>query len=244
MRSLLIGWLALLAFGAVPLRGDDQRECVVLLHGVAVGPWTMQRLASALEAAGYRTVNLGYASRHRTLEQIAGEDLPAALRAHEVAAAPRLHFVTHSMGSLVVRLYLRDQRPANLGRVVMLGPPNQGSAAADAASRHSVLRWLIGVNLERLGTGPRAITRELGAADFELGVIAGQSSINPLFNHVFTGPHDGAVAVEATTLAGMRDHLVVPYSHTLMLWRRMVIDQTLHFLRHGKFATTESDAKK
>ncbi len=236
--------MAFLAFSSATLRADDQRECVVLLHGVAVGPWAMKPLADALEAAGYRTVNLGYASRHRTIEQIASEDLPAALRAHEVASAPRLHFVTHSMGSLVVRLYLRDQRPANLGRVVMLGPPNQGSAAADAAARHQVLRWLIGVNLERLGTGERAITRELGAADFELGVIAGQSSINPLFNHVFTGPHDGAVAVQSTRLAGMSDHLVVPYSHTLMLWRRVVIDQTLHFLRHGKFATAESGGKK
>ncbi len=237
MRRLLTLLFALsLGLPAAVSTPADERECVVLLHGIAVSSWTMNRLAGNLEAAGYRTINLSYPSRDMPIERIALELLPEQLRIHDVARAPKVHFVTHSMGSLVVRLYLRDRRPANLGRVVMLGPPNQGSAAADSAARHSFLHWALGPNIERLGTGTRNIINQLGPADFELGIIAGSSQINPLFNHVLDRPHDGAVSVKAARLEGMKDFLVVPYSHTLMLWRAAVSEQVLAFLRNGRFS--------
>jgi len=220
---------------AKTMQDADRRECVVLLHGVGMGAWVMSPLASALEEAGYRTLNLSYPSRQLPIEQIAGEWLPVKLREGGVEAAPRVHFVAHSMGSLVTRLYLRDHRPANLGRVVMLGPPNHGSAAADRSSRNAFLRALMGVNLPRLGTGEAAIARQLGPADFELGIIAGKSALNPLFGKDLGTEHDGAVTVESARLEGMRDFIVLPHSHTVMLWRSAVHAQVLAFLRDGRF---------
>ena len=238
----LVVTLAAVACGAPPARAAgepaqaaDRRECVVLLHGVGMGAWVMQPLADALEDAGYRTLNLSYPSRRLPIEQIAGEWLPAQLHAGGVEAAPRLHFVVHSMGSLVTRLHLRDRRPANLGRVVMLGPPNHGSAAADRSSRNALLRALMGVNLPRLGTGGDAIARQLGPADFEVGVIAGKSALNPLFRGDLGSEHDGAVTVESARLEGMRDFIVLPHSHTVMLWRSAVHAQVIAFLREGRF---------
>lgn len=225
---------------AQPAADTDPRECVVLLHGVGMGAWVMHPLAAALEEAGYRTLNLSYPSRTLPIEQIAGEWLPAQLRAGNVASAPRVHFVVHSMGSLVTRLYLRDQRPPNLGRVVMLGPPNHGSAAADRSSRNAFLRALMGVNLPRLGTGEAAIARLLGPADFEVGVIAGQSALNPLFRQDLGDQHDGAVTVESAKLEGMRDFIVLPHSHTVMLWRSAVHAQVIAFLRDGRFVHTDN----
>ena len=222
-----------------PAKDTDQRECVVLLHGVGMGAWVMSPLAGTLEEAGYRTLNLGYPSRQLPIEQIAGEWLPAKLRASGVEATPRVHFVVHSMGSLVTRLYVRDHRPANLGRVVMLGPPNHGSAAADRSSRNAFLRALMGVNLPRLGTGEAAIARQLGPADFEVGVIAGKSALNPLFGKDLGTEHDGAVTVESARLEGMRDFIVLPHSHTVMLWRSAVHAQVLAFLRDGRFVHTD-----
>lgn len=213
----------------------DPRECVVLLHGVALSGWAMRPLADALERAGYRTVNLSYPSRTATIEALAGDFLPAQLAAHGVTASPRVHFVAHSMGGLVVRSFLRDRRPANLGRVVLLGPPNHGSAAADAAQDWAVLRWIVGVNLPRLGTGEAGLAPRLGRADFELGVIAGTSKVNPLFVSVMAGENDGVVTLESARLEGMSDFLVVPHSHTVMLWREGVIAQAVEFLRTGKF---------
>ncbi len=229
--------LAMLLGAAVITRAaaDDQRECVVLLHGVALSGWAMQPLARAVEAAGYRAVNVSYPSRTLPIEEIARDFLPAQLEAHGVAAAPRVHFVTHSMGSLVVRAYLREHRPANLGRVVMLGPPNHGSVAADLALDWAPLRWLVGVNLPHLCTGEAGVAPRLGRADFELGIIAGTSRVNPLFAAVMEGEHDGVVTLESVRLDGMSDFLVVPHSHTVMLWREGVMAQVVEFLRRGKF---------
>jgi hypothetical protein len=240
MRTLaLLAWLVMTA--GMPLTSahaaaPQPGETVVLLHGVAMRPFSLGRIAAALRRDGYRVVNLGYPSRTLPLEQIARHHLPAQLRAHRVDAAARVHFVTHSMGGLVLRLYLQEQRPANLGRVVMLGPPNHGSAAADYAATRRLLRWIGGVNLPALGTGEAAVARWLPAADFEVGVIAGTRSIHGLFRRVLRGENDGTVTVESARLEGMKDFLALPRSHTLMLWRRDVLAQARAFLRDGKFS--------
>jgi len=232
-RVLLFGFI-LLPFST--LRADETpRDCVVLLHGIGMRGIVMQRMATALEAGGYRVVNISYPSRRMAFEALAGDYLPEQLRANDVASAPHLHFVTHSLGSLVLRKFLQDSRPANLGRVVMVGPPNHGSAAADEAKQHDLLRLYLGENLARLGTDEDSIVELLGPADFEVGVIAGEVPINPIFGKALAGKNDGAVTIESARLEGMRDFLVVPYSHTVMLWRSEVIEQTLRFLKEGKF---------
>ena len=214
---------------------SDPRETVVLLHGVAMPALVMRRVARTLERDGYRVINLGYPSRTLPIEQIAADYLPARLAARGIADAPRLHFVTHSMGSLVLRLYLRDHRPANLGRVVMLGPPNHGSRAADHAAQHAFFRLIAGRNVARLGTGPQAIVRMLGPADYDLGIIAGNRSNNPLFARWLDAPNDGAVTIESARLEGMKDFIILPYSHTPMLWRSAALAQVSAYLHYGRF---------
>ncbi len=211
-------------------------ETVVLLHGIAMPAFVVHRLARRLAAAGFRVVNHPYSSRAFTLEQVARERVPAALRAAGAAAAPRLHFVGHSLGALIVRLHLAERRPANLGRVVLLGPPNAGSRVADQLARSALCRWLVGPNLSRLGAAtPDAIAPRLAPPDYEVGVIAGTASINPVFSRWLERPNDGAVSLASARLAGARDLLVVPHSHTLMLLRRAVADQVVAFLRTGRF---------
>lgn len=236
MKRLLAFLAAPLLLAAVSAADTPGPDCVVLLHGIGLRAWTMRRIETALQADGYRTLNLSYPSRRMPIEEIAGTWLPAQLAQHGANRAPRLHFVTHSMGSLVLRKFLADARPDNLGRVVMLGPPNQGSAAADVARGNALLRLFLGDNLGRLGTGGDAVVRTLGPADFEVGIIAGNASLNPLFGRALGGPHDGVVSVASARLEGMRDFLVVPHSHTVMLWRTAVADQVRAFLRDGKFA--------
>jgi triacylglycerol lipase len=242
MNRLLLLLTALVADPMAAAAGPGEPDCVVLLHGIGMRSYVMKRLESALQADGYRVVNLSYPSREMPFEQIAGEYLPSQLRRNDVARAPRLHFVTHSLGSLVVRKFIQDARPANLGRVVMIGPPNHGSTAADEAKENALLRKFLGGNLVRLGTGDDAIVRTLGPADFEVGIIAGEMAVNPVFGAVLGGKNDGAVTIESARLEGMRDFIVVPYSHTLMLWRSEVIDQARTFLREGRFTRPEAAA--
>ncbi|MBA4136721.1 MAG: hypothetical protein C0518_05335 [Opitutus sp.] len=235
MRKFCPLLLTVLLASSLPAQEPSERDCVVLLHGVAMSNWIMRPIAQVLEREGYRVVNLSHPSRSMPIEQIAGEWLPAELRAHGVERAPRVHFVVHSMGGLITRLFLRDHRPRNLGRVVMLGPPNHGSAAADRAKTNALIRWIMGQNLARLGTGDDSVAARLGPADFEVGIIAGSSHLNPLFDDDLQGEHDGVVTTESAKLEGMRDFIVLPHSHTVMLWRGAVHAQIVAFLRDGKF---------
>lgn len=241
MRHLL-PLLILFVTTALRAAAAPEPDCVVLLHGIGMQGYVMTRLETALTAEGYRVVNVSYPSRELPFEKLAGEYLPAQLQANDVARAPRLNFVTHSMGSLLIRKLIQDARPANLGRVVMIGPPNHGSTAADEAKESALLSEFLGENLARLGTGENSIVSTLGAADFEVGIIAGEVAINPVFSTVLEGRNDGAVTVESAKLEGMRDFIVVPYSHTVMLWRDEVIAQAVAFLREGKF--THADPPK
>jgi pimeloyl-ACP methyl ester carboxylesterase len=241
-----MAFLRKIAFGSLhvpggpalkPAQPPPSSEAVVLLHGVVMPALAMHHLAQALAIAGYRVSNLPYPSRSLTIEQLACDYLPAQLHACGADAAPRLHFVAHSMGGLIVRLFLQEHKPANLGRVVLLAPPNTGSPVADRLSRFAPCRWLIGPNLPRLGSSTvDAITLKLTPPDYEVGIIAGNMSINPVFSSWQNGPNDGVVSVASARLAGARDFLVVPYSHTLMLWRAAAAAQVLAFLRTGQFS--------
>jgi triacylglycerol lipase len=239
MKRILCALSFLLALSSPGATPASEPDCVVLLHGIGMRAFVMSRLESTLQEDGYRVVNLSYPSRHMPFEELAGQYLPAELEKHDVSRAPRLHFVTHSMGSLLVRKLIQDARPANLGRVVMIGPPNHGSTAADEAKENALLSQFLGGNLVRLGTGEDAITNTLGPADFEVGIIAGEVAVNPVFGSVLKGKNDGAVTVDSAKLEGMTDFIVVPFSHTLMLWRVEVVNQVRAFLRDGTFKRAE-----
>lgn len=212
------------------------REAVVVLHGVAISSRLTARLARFLAAAGYRVHNLDYPSKTVPLAELGPRWLAARLAELDVANAPRLHFVTHSMGGLVVRGYLAMHRPANLGRVVNLVPPHHGSAVSDRLRRLPVIWRIIGRNLGALGTGPDAYWRTLPPrADYELGVIAGSFALNPLGWFFLTRPNDGTVAEPSTRLEGMTDHITLPSNHTLILFRRRTAGQVIAFLRTGRF---------
>jgi triacylglycerol lipase len=234
-----LGMLAAPAFSAAPAADVSTRETVVLLHGMGRTKASMLPLARALEHDGYRVVNLSYPSRTMPLETLAGEWLPQQLRDSGAATAPRLHFVTHSLGGILVRAWLRDQAvPANLGRVVMLAPPNAGSEVTDKLNTFPPYRWATGVNGRRLGTGADSLSRQLGdwpRGLAELGIIAGDRSLNPFLSACLRGPNDGKVTVAATHLAGEHGHVVVHHSHTWLGWRRDTLAQTKAFLRDGSF---------
>jgi hypothetical protein len=223
-----------------------ENETVVLLHGLGRTQISMTRLASALRDDGYRVVNLSYPSRSRTIESLARDWLPQKLRESGADSAARVHFVTHSMGGIVLRVWLRDVAPPrNLGRVVMLAPPNAGSEITDRLNGFAPFRWFTGRNGRRLGTtGAEALPRALcpwpsfaerPPGRGELGIIAGDRSLNPLFSRWLPGPGDGKVTVSATHLTGERDHVVLHASHTWIAWRRETIAQVKTFLRDGHF---------
>jgi pimeloyl-ACP methyl ester carboxylesterase len=229
---LAAGMLACVGVPAAPPAASA--DTVVLLHGLGRGERMMRPLARRLEAEGYRVENLGY----RSLAKAPGalvRDLDGLLAAC-CAAAPRVHFVGYSLGGILLRAYLAEHRLPNLGRVVMLGPPNHGSELADLALRSKLLSALAGPTAVQLGTGPESLPNRLPPPSYPLGVVAGSRSLNPLGSWLLRDSDDGIVSVASTRLEGMADFRVIPRSHAFLVRSKRTADEVAHFLRHGHFA--------
>lgn len=212
----------------------DGAESVIVVHGLGRTPASMTILVSRLKNAGFRVVSFGYPSTSEPMEALVDR-----LRA-EVALccgneAETVHFVTHSMGGVLVRIYLSQQPEAHRGRVVMLSPPSQGSELADAFADSPLRRLFLGPAGAQLRTDSAGIVSRLGPIRFGLGIVTGDRSLSPLGSWLIPGPDDGKVGVGRAMVDGAADFMVVPATHTFIMNRRDVAEEVVHFLSQGRF---------
>ncbi len=242
MSALLLvlsGWMLLSMQPAkaemLPALTGGQSDCVVVLHGLRRSAWAMSRIEDTLTEAGYLVYNQDYPSTSAPVEALAHEEISRALGWCRAQTVEQVHFVTHSMGGILVRSYLQDETIPELGRVVMLAPPNHGSEVVDRMQDWWLFQKLTGPAGQQLGTGPEGIAASLKPVSAEIGVIAGSRTVDPWLSWMIPGNDDGKVSLPSTRLKEMRDHLVVPASHVFIMRKRAVIEQVLTFLKHGYF---------
>lgn len=212
-------------------------ETVILLHGIGATPRSMRPLEGALRDEGYLVRNTAYPSTKHRLDVLADIVIETIHDDIKGTAGP-VHFVGHSMGGLVTRAIIKRNRPAKLGRVVMLGTPNHGSEVADLLRNLAAFKRIYGPAGQQLLTTTLAdVQAQVPEVDFELGIIAGTRTIAPLGSYVIGKPSDGRVSVESTKLPGMSAHLILPVTHTFMPRNRRVICEVSEFLKTGQFSS-------
>lgn len=232
-------YLAALLFLLTAAPAAGASDCVVLLHGLWRTDASMNKMERELGDAGYLVRNTDYDSTEKAVEELAEEAIPRAVKS--CGDAETIHFVTHSMGGIILRQYLETDGIDRLGRVVMLGPPNQGSEVVDTWRKVPGFKWFAGPAGLQLGTGAASIPRSLGPATFDVGIIAGTQSINPILSTLLPDSDDGKVSVEATRVEGMNDHVEMPVTHVFMMRDDDVIGQVRYYLEHGRFDKDKLD---
>ena len=223
----------LAALGGCSSAPSAEAPPVIVVHGLGRTSASMVVLATRLERAGFRVIRFGYPSRSEPMEVLVDllRDEVSACCAGEGKSA---HFVTHSMGGVLVRSYLAQQPQPHRGRVVMLSPPSRGSEIVDAFVESPLLRSFLGPAGSTLGTDPAALVHQLGPIRFRLGIITGDRSLNPIASWIIPGPDDGKVGVARARLEGA-SFLVLRATHTFIMNRRDVAEEIVHFLTHGRF---------
>lgn len=221
----------------------DTKELVILLHGIARTARSMRSIEKALQQQGYRTLNVDYPSRDGAIKSLA-ENVHQQILTYPEIEQFTVHIVTHSMGALVARYLLAMPLFNNVQRVVMLGPPNQGSEVADLIMHYQPFKAFYGPALADLSTH-HASTQPFSAlpAHCQVGIIAGSISIDPICYFLLPRQNDGKVSVASTKIAGMTDHIVLPTSHSFMMYNKSVIQQIVYFIAHGDFLRSNTNTK-
>lgn len=210
---------------------------MIILHGMGRTYQSMENLQEILTERGYHTVNIGYPSTKENIENLAKDHVPQAIEQCEKFNPQNIHFVSHSLGGIIIRQAIKYNRPEKLGKVVMLSPPNKGSSVVDVLGDWKIYKWLNGPAGQQLSTAPDSLPNRLGPVDYPVGIITGNryAWFDAWLSNIIPGIDDGKVSVERTKLEGMSDFLVVSESHPFIMNSAYVQEETLHFLKYGKF---------
>lgn len=216
--------------------GLASQDCIILLHGLARSKHSMSSMASYMRKMNYIVVNQEYPTTKRSIKELAEKDVVSMVEACQQYKPKKIHFITHSIGGIILRAYLQDHQPQNIGRVVMLAPPNHGTPLANVLHRNALFKVIAGPAGQELTTDESSTPNRLSPTiKPETGVIAGTFSFMPLMKYFFHEENDGKVPVSSTHLTGMRDFLAMHVSHMFMMQNRSVMKEVAYFLEHGSF---------
>ncbi len=214
---------------------EKSSEWVILLHGLGRTRRSMRKIEKRLKATGFKVWNKGYPSTSKTMQALTEVEITEAVAYCHRQHATKIHFVTHSLGGILVRLYLQENKLPDQSKIVMLCPPNHGSEVIDKFKKFTAFKWLLGPAGQALGTQVQSMPNRLRPVQGDIGVIAGEKSRDPWFSSIIPGENDGKVSVASTRLKEMNDFITVKCGHTFIMNNREVMNQIVFYLQNGQF---------
>ncbi len=208
---------------------EGNGDCVILLHGLGRLSSSMNPIAEYLNESEFMTVNIDYPSTKYDIKTLSKSYLEPAISKY-CANSSKINFVTHSLGGIIVRHYLANNSLENLGKVIMLAPPNKGSELADYLKKIEIVNWIMGPALSELGTDSSSMPLNISDSEYNAHIIAGNKSSNFLFSNIIPGDDDGKVAVENTKFKNMKSFLLVSENHTYIMGSEEVKGSIKNFL--------------
>ncbi|MEO1925602.1 MAG: alpha/beta hydrolase [Gammaproteobacteria bacterium] len=215
--------------------GEEKNNLVVLLHGLARSDFSFKKMEKSLQDEGYRTCNVSYPSTKYPIEELVSNYVLPYIEKCRGNIYQTINFVTHSMGGILVRYIATQKLKFKVGRVVMLSPPNKGSEVVDTLGGLWLFQAINGPAGLQLSTNRESMPNTLGAAQFELGIITGNQSINFILSSMIEGDDDGKVSIESAKLEGMKDFLVISATHPFIMKNKVAIEQTKYFFENSHF---------
>lgn len=237
LRIILLLTFISFSFISVELlnAGDDAKDCVIVLHGMARTKHSMNIIEETLRQDGYIVWNETYPSTKQKIEVSSVNHIKKGLDFCKQNNTLKINFVTHSLGGILVRYYLQDNSISNLSKIVMLSPPNKGSELADHLKDTKFYQWITGPAGQQLGTTSTSLPNRMDEINATVGIITGNKTNDPWFSPIIPGIDDGKVSVERAKLDEMTDFLVVESGHSFIMRKESVLKQIKYFLKNGKF---------
>ncbi len=238
--QILVKYILLFAILSIIVYPDDafcspSNDYVILIHGLRRNFRSMRKIEENLQKRGYIVINFKYDSTKYDINYL-------SLRLREkidkkcMDKQKKIHFVTHSLGGIIVRCFLREYDSSRIGKIVMLSPPNKGSEVVDYFINWKIYKKLCGPSGQQLGTTEYNIPNQLGPIiGHDVGIITGDRSWNPFFSALIHGKDDGKVSIERSKVEGMKDFLVVHRTHTYIMKDKDVINQIDYFIKYSVF---------
>lgn len=223
---------------SLKMTGDSEvgytKELIVLVHGFFRTPGDMVFLDVFFRSRGFEVFAPALPTTFGSLEEctVKLEQKFSGIREHY----DRIHFVGHSMGGLIIRLFLSRNRVENIGRCVLIAAPNRGSEFVDAVAWFRPLMFLMPPLREFRPDGV-SIPPPLNNPPPEMGAIAGNGG-GLFLGRFMKKENDGRVTVDSVSFQGMKDFLVLPYNHDEIHHRRETAGYILRFLKEGTFGST------
>lgn len=214
---------------------NNELDQIILLHGMYRSADAMQPLETFFRNKGYQVTNISYPSTKHDIETLARDYLHPAVQKAQRKGMQKIHFVTHSMGGILVRYYLKNNPLQGIGKVVMIAPPNKGTELAELFTNSSWIDTNTGPAKLQLSAQPDSWVNQLGPVNFTLGIIAGNYNSNLLTAWLLPGEDDGVVSVESTKVKNMQDFMTVPEKHFRLRGNLTVLHQAAYFLKYSRF---------